>query len=407
MVAPNGIGRQSYWDNCLRGQAGIGPVTAFDCHRYRCRFAAQITDWQPQHVLGSTGLRTLDRTTLLALVAAKLALDDAGLDHTLAGPEIGVVLGSTMGSLRSISDFDLAGLRDGPRYVNPAHFPNAVINSPASQVSIRFRLQALNATIASGFTASLDAIGYALDMLGLDRARSVLAGGAEELCWQTFAGFYHLGALSTSQDDSPPRFAPMHHDRTGTLLGEGAAVLMLESTDQAVRRRASVWAEILGYGTAFSPTGPFRQDQRAQAAVEAMRAALTAADIEPEAVDLISTSANSTWGGDAMEATAIQTVFGSNVSKIPIMAVKSLVGESFSAAGALQVAATIGAMRAGHVPPTVPFGYRGSPPAPLLPGITHAPRLATIRTSLVLGVSLTGVSSALVIRNAEPGGCHG
>ena len=407
VIAPNGVGKQVYWQRCLDGAAGIRPITAFDARGYRCRFAAQIEDDRPAEILGTGGLRTLDRTTLLSLIAAKLALSDAGLDPAVEGCTIGVVLGSTLGSLRSISEFDLAGLRDGPRYVNPAYFPNAVINSPASQISIRFQLQALNATIASGLTASLDAIGYAIDMLRLGRARRMLAGGVEEFCRQTFEGFYRMGALATSPDDHPPAFAPMHGGRRGTLLGEGAAMLLLEPPAEARRRGAASCADVLGYATAFSQRGPFRRDPAGAAAVSAIRGALAAAELSPDAIDGISVSANGAGSSDETEAAAIAAVFGPRASEIPVMAIKSLIGETFSAAGAMQVAAAIGAMHANYVPPTRPFGCSDWLLTPLLPGIAHTGRPATIRHCLVIGTSVTGVSSALVLRRPDPEAAHG
>src|SRR3989338_726139 len=194
VVAPNGIGKDEFWANCAAGVSGIKPITLFDTFKYRCHYAGEISNFQPERYLGPKGLRNLDRTTLLSLVAAKLAIEDAHLEITDENRNnIGVVLGSTMGSVHSISEFDMEGLREGPRYVNPAQFPNTVINSPASQVAIRFGLRGMNSTISTGFSASLDAIGYARDMLTLDRADLLLVGGVEELCIQTFLGFYKLG----------------------------------------------------------------------------------------------------------------------------------------------------------------------------------------------------------------------
>ena len=402
IVAPNGIGKETFWKNCVAGISGIKPITLFDTDRYRCHRAGEITEFVPEEYLGSKGLRTLDRTTRLALIAARLALEDARLEIISDSRQnIGVVLGSSMGSLRSISEFDLDGLRDGPRYVNPAHFPNAVMNSPASQVSIRFHLQALNTTIASGFTASLDAIGYALDMLQLGRAQALLVGGVEELCWQTFTAFHRLGALSTSPDGGRPPYAPFHAQRRGTLLGEGAVMVVLEPLEAAHRRGAAAFARILGYGTAFSPAGRLRYDPQARAAVHAIREALHCAEVAPEQIDFISVSANGIHACDGMEVSAIQTVFGSRSATLPISAVKSLVGETFSAGGAFQVALAIGALQDGWIPPTIPFGFDGDDPTPLLPGAAHRTYSAPVRTALVLGVSLTGVASALVIARVE------
>jgi 3-oxoacyl-[acyl-carrier-protein] synthase II len=387
VVAPNGIGKEEFWSNCFAGVSGIKPITLFDVSKYRCKYAGEISNFQPEKHLGPKGLRNLDRTTLLALVAAKLAIEDAHLEITDNNrDDIGVVLGSTMGSVHSISEFDKEGLREGPRYVNPAQFPNTVINSPASQVAIRFGLRGLNSTISTGFTASLDAIGYALDMLRLDRAKVLLVGGVEELCIQTFLGFYKLGFLATSQNGTPPRSAPFDAQSRGALLGEGCAFVILESEDDAKARGATTYAEILGYGTEFHPDSMYRYDPAAVGASHAIRHAFEDASVEPDDIAQVSASANASKAGDAMELTALRNVFGSRFERLPVQSVKSLLGESFSAAGLLQLVATIGAMARQSVPVAA-----GSPRGPK----------ESREIALVESFGPTGSSSAIILAGPE------
>lgn len=401
VVAPNGIGKAAFWDNCFAGVSGIKPVTLFDTHPYRCHRAGEITEFAPEEYVGSKGLRTLDRTTRLALVAAQLALQDAQMPLPPApGNDLGVVLGSTTGSLHSISDFDLVGLREGPRYVNPALFPNAVINSPASQVAIRFQLQGLNSTIATGFTASLDAFGYALDMLRLERSQALLVGGVEELCLETFVGFDRLGLLAPA-DNGQPWFAPFHPRRCGTLLGEGAAFFVLESIESARQRNVPVYAEILGYGTAFHPNALHRHDDAAEGVVQALAQVLDLAGVGPAEVDYISACANGTRGIDAMEVTALKAVFGARASRIPASAVKSLLGEAFSASGALQVALALGAMVRQQIPPTI-HGAREESWTELNL-VPERAQPATVETVLVESFGSAGIASALVMRGVHDG----
>lgn len=393
VVAPNGIGKDAFWTNTFAGVSGIKPITLFDVSKYRCRYAGEIRNFDPTTCLGPKGLRNLDRTTLLALAAAKLAIDDARLDITDDNRnEIGVVLGSTMGSVHSISEFDKEGLREGPRYVNPAHFPNTVINSPASQVAIRFGLKGLNSTISTGFSASLDAIGYAMDMLRLGRAETLLVGGVEELCIQTFLGFYKVGLLTTSQNGSQPLFAPFDPRRSGTLLGEGAAFFVIESLEHAQQRGASVMAELLGYGTGFTAESLYRYDPDAAGPVAAMRLALHDAGLDPERIGSISACANSTKAFDAMEQTAIRTVFGPRADTLARTAPKTLLGESFSAGGALQLATTIGTFARHQVPAQLAAGAVGALSDP-----QGGEEAIQVDTALIDTFGLTGVSSALVV----------
>lgn len=383
VVAPNGIGKEEFWNNCFAGVSGIKPITLFDTSKYRCHFAGEISDFQPEKYLGPKGLRNLDRTTLLSLVAAKLAIEDAQLEITDDNRDnIGVVLGSTMGSVHSISEFDKEGLREGPHYVNPAQFPNTVINSPASQVAIRFGLRGLNSTIATGFTASLDAIGYALDMLQLGRAKKLLVGGVEELCIQTFLGFYKLGFLSTAQNGAPPFYGPFDTRRRGTLLGEGAVFLVLEPLEDEQVRSATIYAEALAYSSQFQPESLFRYDPKARGPVTAIGQALEEAGLRANDIDHISACANSTKIFDDMETTALDTIFNSRRNQIPANAVKLLLGESFSAGGAFQIASALDVLTRQPVATTAPF--KGSDPS-------HRD------TILINTFGPTGTSSALIL----------
>jgi 3-oxoacyl-[acyl-carrier-protein] synthase II len=179
ILSPIGIGREAYWEGLFQGKTGFRPITLFDSALFRVHVAGEIKDFDALSFLGKKGLRDLDRSTRLICSAAKLAIDDSRLEITEDNSHsTGVSIGTTFGSLHSISQFDRSGLIDGPRFVNPSHFPNTVINSPASQVSIRFKVKGFNSTISTGFCASLDAVSYAADFIKLNRANVVLAGGA-------------------------------------------------------------------------------------------------------------------------------------------------------------------------------------------------------------------------------------
>lgn len=398
VVAPNGIGKEEFWKNCLAGVSGIKPITLFDVSKYRCKYAGEISNFQPEKYLGPKGLRNLDRTTLLALVAAKLAIDDADLEITDDNRnDIGVVLGSTMGSVHSISEFDKEGLREGPRYVNPAQFPNTVINSPASQVAIRFGLRGLNSTISTGFTASLDAIGYAMDMLQLGRADMLLVGGVEELCIQTFLGFYKLGFLATAQNGTPPVFAPFDARSSGTLLGEGAAFFVLEPMENAMARKATIYAELLGYATQFSSASMHRYDPEGEGLTSVLEQVLKESCIHSDDIDYISASANSARAGDVAETLALRNVLG--VHAAPVSAVKSMLGESFSASGALQVVAAVAALVEQRVPPASQLQRLNA--ASDMGHPFQGGRGASIQYSLIDACGPTGIASALVIGKAQ------
>jgi 3-oxoacyl-[acyl-carrier-protein] synthase II len=358
VLSPIAIGREAFWAGLLQGKTGFRPVTLFDTSSFRVNIAGEITDFDALSFLGKKGLRDLDRSTRLICSAAKLAIDDSRIEITEdTTHSMGVSIGTTFGSLHSISQFDRSGLIEGPRAVNPSHFPNTVINSPASQVSIKFKIKGFNTTISTGFCASLDAVSYAADFIRLNRADVVLAGGVEELCEETFMGFHNLGCLSGT-DGSDPICCPFDARRNGTILSEGAAVLVLEDEEHALNRDAVILARVLGYGNAFDPMAESNFHHAGRGLKNAVTLALQEAALNPEEIDYVSACANSSKGLDRMETSVIKDIFGTRALSLPVSSIKSMVGESFSASGALSLAAAVGALQNGFIPPTVNYHER-------------------------------------------------
>jgi 3-oxoacyl-[acyl-carrier-protein] synthase II len=391
IVSPVGIGRESFWNALLQGRTGFVPITLFDTTPFPVKRGGEISGFDPAMFLGKKGLRELDRSTRLLCSAAKLAIDDAGLQITdESGDDIGVSVGSTFGSLHSIFQFDTSGLIDGPRYVNPSHFPNTVINSPASHVSIRFGVRGFNTTISTGFCSGLDSLIYASDFIGLKRAGAVITGAVEELCEETFFGFYRLGCLSGS-DGSDPICCPFDARRNGVVISEAAAVLMIEDRDQAEARGASVLAEVLGYGNAFDPgNGSFSYG--GEGLKRAIRKALEDASLASADIDYVSASANSTQVLDRMEAEVIGEVFG---QKVRVSAIKSMIGETYSASGALSLAAAVGAICSGFIPPTVNYSVKD--PECGIDCVSDEARRTDVRRALVITSDPYGHNSAVIL----------
>ena len=355
VLSPIGIGKDSYWESLFHGKTGFNSISLFDTSNFNVHIAGEIKDFDPVLFLGKKGLRDLDRSTRLICYAAKLAIDEAHLQITDENTHsTGVSIGTTFGSLHSISQFDREGLIEGPRYVNPSHFPNTVINSPASQVSIRYKIKGFNTTISTGFCASLDAVSYAADFIRLNRADIVLAGGVEELCEETFLGFYKLGCLS-GINGTEPVSCPFDARRDGVILSEGAAILILEDEEYALDRGTDILARVRGYGNAFDPLIDRRFNHGGTGLKNAVALALKDASLAPEDVDYISSGANSTKGLDRMETKVIKDIFGKHAYKIPVSSIKSMVGECFSASGALSLAAAIGAIKKEFIPPTINY----------------------------------------------------
>ncbi len=395
VISPIGIGKDTYWEALFSGKTGFSTISLFDTTSFEVRIGGEITDFDPVLFLGKKGLRTLDRSTRLINSAAKLALDDANHQITDTNTNyIGVSIGTTFGSLHSIFQFDREGLIDGPRYVNPSHFPNTVLNSPASRISIRFQIKGFNTTISTGFCASLDAVSYASDFIRLKRADMVLAGGVEELCEETFRGFYKLGCLS-GREGSDTICRPFDARRNGTVLAEGAAVLVLEDEEHALMRGADILARVSGYGNSFDPEARMDFGHQGKGLKNAIKIALEDASLSPEDIDYISSCANSTKGLDRMETMVIKEVFGEHAYKIPVSSIKSMLGETFSASGALSLASTVGAIKKGIIPPTV--NYKEKDVECDLDYVPDGPRQKEIVNALVIAADPYGNNSAIIL----------
>jgi 3-oxoacyl-[acyl-carrier-protein] synthase II len=396
VISSNGIGKDAFWEAIFKGVSGIRPISLFDTAGLKARLAGEISDFNPADFLGPKGLRTLDRSTRLAASATKLALDDGALQVDQGNAEdIGISLGTTLGSLKSICDFDKDAITEGPHYVNPALFPNTVFNSPASQVSIRFNLRSFCSTISTGFCAGLDAVIYAADFIRLGRAKIVLAGGVEELCVHTFIGFYQAGCLAGVNNGALEISCPFDRRRNGVILGEGAAVLMLEELESALSRKATIYAEIKGYATSFDAQAINSYNQEGVGLEMAMQQALLDAGISKEEVDYINCAANSSKEADLIETGAIKAVFGQQTKKINLSSIKSMLGECFSASGALQLAAAIGSIQRQMIPPTI--NYLEKDPECDLDYVVNQCRRAEITNVLINTFGPTGGNSSLVI----------
>ncbi len=395
VFSPIGIGKDSYWDGLFHGKTGFGSISLFDTTSFNVHIAGEISNFDPVFFLGKKGLRTLDRSTRMISSAAKLAIDDAKFLITDENTHsIGVSIGTTFGSLHSISQFDRDGLIEGPKYVNPSHFPNTVINSPASQVSIRFKIKGFNTTISTGFCAGLDAVSYAYDFIRLNRADAVLAGGVEELCEETFYGFHKLGYLS-GEDGTEPVCCPFDSRRNGIVLSEGAAVLVLEDEQHAIKRGAEIMAQVLGCGNAFDPLTERYFTNAGKGLKKAIALALKDASIHTEDIDYISSCANSTKELDRMETEVLKDIFGERAFNIPVSSIKSMVGESFSASGAFSLAAAAGVINKDTIPPTV--NYKEKDPECDLDYVPNESRQKTVNTALVISSDPYGNNSAIIL----------
>jgi 3-oxoacyl-[acyl-carrier-protein] synthase II len=382
------------------GRSGLNPVESFSTEGLVCHQAGEMRSFAPEIYLGERNLRALDRTSRLVTAAATLALDDSGWSVELRRCyEVGVVLGTMFCSVHTISEFDRRGLVLGPKNVSPMDFANTVINAAAGQVAIWHELRGVNSTIAGGITSGLQAIAYATELIRSGQETAILTGGAEELCFESFHGFAQAGWLCAADDGAGECPIPFDARRNGFALGEGAALLMLEDAASAAARGATVWGEIKGHGTAYDVSRGTVGLQAVEAIARAMRLALHDAQIRADDIDCLSASANGSVLADRYEAQAVAAVLGGQAASLPVTAIKSMLGETLGASGAMQTVALLAGMREG-VLPGIRHLEHFEPDFPLAMASPHNQRL-DLRCGLINSVGLDGNCCALVAARGD------
>lgn len=379
VVAPNGIGTAAYWQALSDGKSGIKAINRFDTNEFKSKLAGEIQDFVAEDHLGAKGLRELDRTTRFLCAATKMALEDSRLEITPDNTdEVGACTGTTLSSLWNISEMDRQIVKDGP-FTDAGLFAGTVINAASSWVSIKFNIQGFNTTISNSYTSSLDALRYSCDFLKTGRVRYIVLGGVESLSLATFAGFSILEFLAGKRGEEVS--CPFDKRRNGIILGEGAATVILESETSALQRKAPILAEVRGVGNHFDAYRIGKYRPHAPGLRASMREALACAGLKETDIDHISAAANSVHKQDLLETEAIKAVFGKKAHKIPVSSIKSMVGESFSAAGLMQIVAGIGNIRYNRLTPTI--NYHVPDPECDLDYVANTSRPADIRNILI------------------------
>ena len=408
VVSPIGIGVDPFWKNALAGRSGISALPPWQdlpelpLGGYRSQVAGQVQGFDPAELPAGVHPDRYDRYALLSLLATKEALADSGLrmDREPAH-RVGVIIGAGMGGmLIGEEEFAKVYMSGKPHRVHPNFIPMITLNSASGVLAITFGAKGPNLTISTACSSSAHAIGLAMNAIRAGQADVVITGGAEaSLTPLAFAGFCALRALSTVYNDQPTRASrPFDRARDGFVMGEGAATLVLESLDHAVKRKAPIYAVVAGYAAtreAFHMVVP-KEDGSEMA--RTMSLALDDADVAAAEVDYINAHATSTPIGDPVEVTAIRTVFKKRADRVAVNATKSLIGHTLGAAGALGAVATVMSLRTGLVHPTV--NYDDPDPACALSGISADVQERPVHTALLNAFGFGSNNAAVVFKQA-------
>jgi 3-oxoacyl-[acyl-carrier-protein] synthase II len=355
LVTPVGNDVESTWGALLAGRSGAAPITKFDPSALQVRFACEVKGFDPGLYMDRKEARRYDAFSQYALGAAFQAVTQAGLASSLPSPErTGVVFGSGIGGIRTFEEQCSIYLTKGPDRVSPFFVPMFIPDIAAGLISIRYGAKGPNFATVSACASSAHAIGESYVMIRDGKADAMISGGAEAaITGLAIAGFQNMRALSTRNDAPEAASRPFDKDRDGFVLGDGAGAVVLESLEHAERRGAAILGEVIGYGAsgdAYHMTAPAPAGEGAQ---RAMRAALSDGRIDPRDVGYINAHGTSTEQGDIAETEAVKAVFGDQARKLVFGSTKSMTGHLLGAAGALEFAVSLLAVRTGTIPPTI------------------------------------------------------
>ncbi len=354
-VTPVGLNVKDSWQNIIAGKSGIVPLTSFDVSEFSVRFGGSIKDFDITTIISRKDAKKMDTFIHYGIAAGKEAIEDSGLEITDENAErIGVAIGSGIGGLPGIEAGHAAFLRGGPRKISPFFVPSNIINMIAGNLSIMFGLKGPTLAIATACSTGTHNIGTAGRMIQYGEADVMIAGGAEMSTSPTgLGGFAAARALSTRNDDPEAASRPWDVDRDGFVLGDGAGVIVLEEYEHAVKRGATIYAELTGSGMSSDAYHMTMPSKGGEGAARSMKNAMADAELSADQIDYINAHGTSTPAGDGAETQAVKSALGNAANSVAISSTKSMIGHLLGAAGGVEAVFSILAIRDQVAPPTI------------------------------------------------------
>jgi len=401
LVSPLGTGVEKNWDALIQGRSGIRKIERFPADGFASRIAGEVPDFKAENYIEAKEIKKMDLFIQYAFGAAVMAVEDSGLKIEGEFAEaVGVIIGVGLCGLDTIEATHKALLDGGPRKISPFFIPKVISNLAAGHVAIRYGAKGVNWTPTSACASGSHAIGEAFHLIRRGLQDAVIAGGAESAITPLgVGGFASMKALSTRNDEPERASRPFDKERDGFVIGEGSGVLILEEREQALKRGAKIYAEVIGYGAngdAYHMTAPAPEGE---GAARCMRLALKDAGIAPSEVDYINAHGTSTEYNDANETIAIKTVFGEQAAKLPVSSTKSMTGHLLGAAGAVEGAYSVLALQQGMLPPTI--NYENPDPVCDLDYVPNQARKADIKVALSNSFGFGGTNASVIFRRAQ------
>lgn len=359
VIAPNGIGKDEFWNSLRTGNSGIKKISRFDTSGYPCQVAGEVDNFDPTDFMEPKTARRMDRFSHFALACAKMAMEDSGLE--IKGSDngkIGVISGSALGGMPYAESQHSVFMEKGLKRIDPLLAIKLFPGESASRISIEFNIKGPVYTLSTACAAGADAIGLGLSLIQNGTIDAAIVGGAEApLAPMTFGAFCNVGALSKANYNPQKACKPFDIERDGFIMSEGGGFLIIEELGRALKRDASIYVELMGYGASSDAYHMTRNNPDGDEAVNAINIALREAGMDPLSIEYVNAHGSSTLLNDEVETLIIKKVFNDYAYKLPVSSTKSMTGHSLGAAGAIELIASILTIKNKFVPPTINYKH--------------------------------------------------
>jgi len=398
ILSPIGLDVSTTWEGIIAGKSGIDYITLFDAESFDTKIAGEVKGFEPTDYINRKDARRMDRFAQLAVAASRQAVEQARLQPELSnGYDVGVIVGSGIGGIITLSEQVKVLLEKGPGSVNPFLIPMMIADMAPAQISISLGVKGPNFCTTSSCSSSSDAIGTAYEVIKRGDAQAMITGGSEAIVTPIgIAGFNACRALSTRNSEPQAASRPFDAERDGFVVGEGATILILENLAFAQKRGANILAEMTGYGASSDAYHITQPSEDGSGATKAIKITLSKAGLTPNDVDYINAHGTSTPLNDKVETIAIKAVFGDRAYHIPISSTKSMTGHLIGGAGAIEAAICVMAIQNGIIPPTINLTHPD--PECDLDYVANTGRHAKITTAMSNSFGFGGHNSVLIFR---------
>ena len=398
LVSPLAVGTRATWEALLQGRSGVGPITRFDAAAYASRIAGEVKGFEPSLFIEKKEIKKTDAFIQYALAAAHFALSDSGLEISEErGLRTGVIIGSGIGGLPLIEAMHDILRERGPDRISPFFIPGLIVNMASGQVSIKYGMRGPSSAPCTACTTGLHAVGDAFRLIQIGKADAMVAGGTEGVITPlAVGGFAAMRALSTRNDEPEKASRPWDRDRDGFVMSEGAGIVVLEELEQARRRGAPIYAEVVGYGMSSDAYHISAPHPEGDGAARVMQAALEDAELPPDSIAYINAHGTSTTLGDLGEVKAIKRVFGDHAYRLAVSSTKSSTGHLLGAAGGLESGILALSLFEQVLPPTINLDHPD--PEADLDFVPHTAREVKYEVGLTNSFGFGGTNGAIIMR---------